>query len=188
MKPNEKPNPNSKSSNATQDSKKADSKARQELKKTGEEAKQAATEAFEETKQAASETMDEAKQKSRELAREARQRAENAIERQQKAAAVQVSGIADALHKSAGNVPEEQAWLASGMHKAGDFMDTMSDSLQKRSVSDLMHDLERYTQRQPGVVIGAAAVAGFMLARFLKSSNPATAAPNTTSPNQGGHS
>jgi len=42
-----------------------------------------------------------------------------------------------------------------------------------------MHDLEHYTRRQPGVVIGAAAVTGFLLSRFLKSSGPSTSTSAT---------
>lgn len=174
MKPNERSNSNSHSDRSQAGSKGSDPKAREELRKAGEEAKQAASESVEEAKEAASEAIDDAKRKSRELANEARQRTQEALERQKKSAAVQASGIADALRESASNVPDEQAWLASGMHRAGDFMDNMSDSLDKRSISDLVRDLEHYTQRQPGVVIGAAAVAGFMLARFLKSSSSDT--------------
>lgn len=141
--------------------------------------KNQAQDVSEDLKHATDEAVAEAKRKTQQLTEEARQRAEEAIQQQKNAAALQMEGIADALYDTAGKLTEEQAWLANGMHRAGDFIEQLSGSVKERNLSDLMHDLEHYTRRQPGVVIGAAAVTGFLLSRFLKSSVPSASTPTT---------
>jgi hypothetical protein len=53
---------------------------------------------------------------------------------------------------------------------AAERIDRASDYLHEREVRDLLRDLERFARRRPAAFVGGGLAAGFLLARFFKSS------------------
>lgn len=130
------------------------------------EAKQAGKEVREQVDTA----VEEAKQKSKELAVEAQKKAQAFANEQQKAAAQQIDGVAKALQTTADQLQQEQAWLASGVGQTAKALENTAESLRTKDVNTLISDLQSYARKQPALVLGGAAVVGFLLSRFLKSS------------------
>ncbi len=133
---------------------------KEEARRTGEEAREEINQAVEATKE-----------KGRQLAGEAKQEASKIAEQQQQNVAHHMESIADALNKTATNLDKDQAWVASGARQTAQALDNMSKSLRENDFNTIVGDIERYTREQPTLVLGGAAIAGFFLSRFLKSSD-----------------
>ncbi len=101
-----------------------------------------------------------------------------------------IDGAADELE---GQSPA----VAGAVHEAARRVDDLSDSLASRSVNDLFDAAAQFARAQPALFALGSAVAGFALARFLKSSEKngrgasfvqagGVSAPQAGSPQQGG--
>lgn len=80
-----------------------------------------------------------------------------------------VSDIASSLRESGrqfGERPNIQAFVGS----AADGLEQLAAGLRERSFADIYSDVENYARRSPVTVGAVAAVAGFLLARFIKAS------------------
>jgi ElaB/YqjD/DUF883 family membrane-anchored ribosome-binding protein len=53
-------------------------------------------------------------------------------------------------------------------HKASGAVSGLADKLRDRTVDDLIDDARDFVRKSPGIAIGVAAVAGFMLVRLIK--------------------
>ena len=53
-------------------------------------------------------------------------------------------------------------------HRASSAVSGFADSLRSRTVDDLIDDTRDFVRKSPGIAIGIAAVAGFMLVRLIK--------------------
>lgn len=53
-------------------------------------------------------------------------------------------------------------------HKASGAVSGLADKLRDRTVDDLIDDTRDFVRKSPGIAIGIAAVAGFMLVRLIK--------------------
>ena len=62
----------------------------------------------------------------------------------------------------------QEAGVAGYVDKAADYVDRVSSTLRERDLEDLMVEFEDQLRRKPAVVLGAAAVVGFALGRFLR--------------------
>jgi hypothetical protein len=62
--------------------------------------------------------------------------------------------------------------MASYVHDAAMRLEDAAKNLRQRNVDDLMDDVSRFARSQPALFFGGAMLAGFALARFLKSSAP----------------
>ncbi|MFN2329983.1 MAG: hypothetical protein ABR612_13795, partial [Chromatocurvus sp.] len=84
-----------------------------------------------------------------------------------------VQTIANALYSS-GDTLEAQGRdsMAALWRRGAASTEDLAKWLEGRSVSDLWQQAQTYARRQPGVSFGGALAAGFLLARFLKSSTP----------------
>jgi ElaB/YqjD/DUF883 family membrane-anchored ribosome-binding protein len=90
-------------------------------------------------------------------------------------AADAVSGLADAARQMAGKLEDGQAdsgnaKAAEFARKAADSMDRFSGRLRERDIEELADDARSAVRNNPAIAVGAAAVIGFALARFLKGS------------------
>lgn len=84
-------------------------------------------------------------------------------------AASSVSDIASSLRetgKGFGERPNIQAFVDN----AADGLEQLASGLRERSFAELYGEAESYARRSPALVGVAAAAAGFLLARFIKSS------------------
>jgi ElaB/YqjD/DUF883 family membrane-anchored ribosome-binding protein len=132
--------------------------------------KQQAREAQSEIKEQGRQALDDAKQKGKEMMDDAQEQAAVMVHEQQQRLAGQIDGVANALQQTARQLDNDQAWLAEGAEYAARSLSSMAGAMRNKDFGSLIHDIESYTRRQPAVVLGGAAVAGFLLTRFLKSS------------------
>lgn len=84
-------------------------------------------------------------------------------------AAQSIASIASSL-RDTGKGFEEQPNLQTFVASAADGLDQLATGLRDRSFAELYGDIEAYARRQPVVMAAGAAIAGFLLARFIKSS------------------
>lgn len=75
--------------------------------------------------------------------------------------------LADTMRSSA--AARGQTLQAKVIEVAAGSVDAFADTLSGRSISDLMADVQTYARRHPGVFVAGAALAGFALARFVRS-------------------
>lgn len=79
--------------------------------------------------------------------------------------------LADATRNVAGKYADGKAKpVADYAAKAADGLDRFSGTLKNKSVDDLTSDAKGFVKEHPAIAVGAAALIGFALARFLKSS------------------
>ncbi|WP_247895887.1 hypothetical protein [Azospirillum brasilense] len=93
------------------------------------------------------------------------------LEMQTDRAADQLGSVANALHKAAEQLNEENNGTAA--HYAGqaaDRVERVADMLRNSTMDDMVGQVERFARRQPEVFVGAAFAVGFLFARFVKSS------------------
>ena len=123
--------------------------------------KEEAAAAFEEVKAQGASVVETAQQRFGEIAEE------------QKAAGIrQAEGLARAIHRAADQLDETAPWMARYVHEAANSVDDMVQSLRDRRPRELLHSLEGFARRQPVAFFGAAALAGFAVARFARSGAP----------------
>ncbi len=109
-------------------------------------------------------------EEARASAAELRQRAERRVEEQKRSAGEEVRGIVNALRAAADKLDEqEQHGVARYAHEAADVVERFGDTIQHKSISDILTDVERASREHPAVVAGIAAVVGFAGTRFLRS-------------------
>jgi len=76
--------------------------------------------------------------------------------------------LAETLHAEAKSTEGVAQRVLGGL---ADGVSTVSDGMRGRSLGDLLADAQGYARRNPGTFAVGAAVAGFALARFLRSSS-----------------
>jgi hypothetical protein len=59
------------------------------------------------------------------------------------------------------------------VEQANDGLRRVSERLREKNLDEILRDCETFARNQPAVFLGAAAVAGFLAVRFLKSSSRA---------------
>lgn len=88
-------------------------------------------------------------------------------------AAEHVHGLAEALREAAQNLGQREEIIGSRyLEQAAGGLDRISDMVRRREPEEIAHDVMSFARRRPAIFLGTAAAAGFMLARFLKSSPP----------------
>jgi hypothetical protein len=118
-------------------------------------------------REAAQATRELAKQAGSEVAGKARATAEEG----KGAAAHRMGAVARAARAAADALREEnQEWLGSGIESAAEQLERAAGRVRDNDVNALVRDLEGFARRRPAVFVGAMAVAGLALGRFLRSS------------------
>lgn len=87
-------------------------------------------------------------------------------------AARSVSDLARALRDS-GRGFDDRPNIRAVMDSAADGLDGLAGTIRDRSYAELYADAERIARARPAAVAAAGAVAGFLLARFVKASSDA---------------
>jgi hypothetical protein len=122
---------------------------------------------------------DRAREKAGELKRQAeeaahgmRHRARSIAEQQKHAAAGRVEGVAHALRRASDDLREQgQPMIAEYSRYAAEGLESMAQSLDRRDIDDFVEGVENLARQRPVAFLGGAVVAGFALARFMKSSS-----------------
>lgn len=124
----------------------------------------------EDAREQLNESVEQIKQQGQEVAAQAKRQAADAVKSRQHDAAEQLGGVAKALRDAADDFPEQQRWLAQGAQQTAQMVDNLAQTLRENDPQELLRRVERYAREQPTVVLGGAALVGFVAARFLKSS------------------
>ncbi len=114
----------------------------------------------------------ELKRQAKETAQDMRARARSVVDQQKQAAVDRVDGIAQALRTASDELRDQgQPMAAEYSRYAADSIESMARSLERREVGDVVNSIEEFARERPGAFLGGAMVAGFALARFMKSSS-----------------
>jgi ABC-type transporter Mla subunit MlaD len=117
-----------------------------------------------------SSTTDEVRAKASDIVDSLKDEPRNAAEQQKRAGADQISKLARAAESAAAELGSDMPQAAHYVRDAAARLDRMAASVRERNVEQLMGSLDRFARAQPMAFLGGAVLAGFALARFLKSS------------------
>ncbi len=120
-------------------------------------------------------TRDELKERARDSAEDvkgaAQRRAESLFDNQKSAAAEQTHKVSQVLHKMGDEFDQQQQTTFSRWaNQLADQTDHVADQLRHQDLQHLLHNAGAYSRREPMLYMGGAIAAGFVVARFLRSS------------------
>ena len=117
----------------------------------------------------ASEIASTAVEQSRGLLDAAKGTATSFADQRKDTAAQSIADLASSLRET-GNSFEEQPSLKAFVGTAADGLEQIATGIRDRSFAEIYADIESVARRQPLTFGAGAAIAGFLLARFIKSS------------------
>lgn len=100
------------------------------------------------------------------------------LDRQVETGAEAVGHLAGAVKRGAQELERDSPQLASLMRTAADRMDDYAHGMRDQSVDQLMRAASDFTRRQPAMVFGLAALAGFFAMRTLKATPTTVSSPS----------
>jgi hypothetical protein len=113
----------------------------------------------------------ELKQEVHEATEQAKEQVRSAATHQKDAAARQMDGFAHALMAAADDLRGRgQDFAAEYVREAAGGLERASGAMRDRDLDQIMADVEDFARRQPVAFIGGAVVAGFGIARLMRSS------------------
>lgn len=114
--------------------------------------------------------VEQAKQQASAALDQARDQVRTRLSEQKDAAASKLDTVAQALHRTADGLSDEQAGPIGGYaHRAAEQVERLSGYLQEHDLSDITREAEYFARRRPAVFLGGAFLLGLMAARFMKS-------------------
>lgn len=123
------------------------------------------------TGDAARRTMDEAKEYTKDMAGRAKEQGRSMFDEQKDSAARQVDSAAHAFRNTAEQLQGEgQSQASRYVGMFAEQLESFGGQLRHKNMDSLIRDAEDLARRSPGVFLAGSVVAGFVLARFLKSS------------------
>ena len=115
---------------------------------------------------------DSAQEQTRALWQDAKESARSMLDEHKHSAASGICDIAEALRTSARNLSgKDQTTVARLARGAADGLDQLSGAIERRDLDGWVREAEALARRRPVAFFGAAVAAGFLAARFLKSSS-----------------
>ena len=96
-----------------------------------------------------------------------------------------VSNVAQSTKTAADELEADAPQIAGLVRGVADRLEDYSRALENQSVTDLYMAAKDFTRRQPALVFGMAALAGFFVLRTLKSSQSSQASRTQTGNRQG---
>ena len=112
------------------------------------------------------------KRQAGESAEDMRQRARSAVDQQKETAIGGIEGVAHALRSASDDLRERgQPLAAEYSRQVADGLESLTNWVSRRNIDDVTGGLEDFARQRPVAFIGGAMVAGFALARFMKSSS-----------------
>lgn len=115
--------------------------------------------------------VDDVKREARDAADHVKHKARATANTQKEAVAERMGGFAHALNTASEDLRESgQDFAAEYVHKAAGGLEHVSDVMRERDVDQLLGTVEDFARRQPVAFLGAAVMAGFGIARLMKSS------------------
>lgn len=124
-------------------------------------------------RQRGSQATGDVKEKTGQLVDEARHKASANMSGQMNRAADGLGSIAQAVRHTGQQLrSEDKSGIAGYADAAADQVERFSTYLRDSDFEDVVHEVEQIARRQPFLFLGGAFLAGFLGARFLKSSSP----------------
>lgn len=115
---------------------------------------------------------EQAQQKAREAAGQAREEALRRADSQKGFVADYISNFSEAVRSMAMQFKDQdQVSLADYTYRLADRTDTLADRLRDENSESLLKQAQDFSRREPALFIGGMVAGGFLLSRFLKSSN-----------------
>jgi len=127
----------------------------------------------------ASEVAQAAKEQLSSAAQPIADKARDVAEEQRKSGADRLEGVARAVHTAADDIGKQVPQLAGYVHSGAEQLQRASRLLRENSIDDLLQMTNRLAHDRPLAFIGGSVAAGFVLARFLKSSGASSMQPGT---------
>jgi len=121
-------------------------------------------------KQAAQSAQRAAKEQASEFAADLGHELGHTAEEQKLRGVEAMQGFARAINSAAGELEEQSPKVARYVREAADSVETLSNNLRGKSVTELMRAASDLARSQPVVFLAGAVASGFVLSRFLKSS------------------
>lgn len=84
--------------------------------------------------------------------------------------AERIDRLGRAVHGAADEIGKEIPQAADYVHVAADSLESAASHLRSRSVEDLIGAFNRFARQQPVAAFAGAVLAGFVVSRFIKSS------------------
>jgi ElaB/YqjD/DUF883 family membrane-anchored ribosome-binding protein len=106
---------------------------------------------------------------------------QDALDQQLARGAQVVTNVARSARRAADELDNDAPQIAGLVRGVADRVEEYSSSLQNQSVTDVYQAASDFTRRQPAVVFGVAALAGFFALRTLKVSAPRNESARRTS-------
>ena len=91
--------------------------------------------------------------------------------------AASAAKLADAMRLAANDLAKESPSLAGAVRTFAANVDSCADRLQNQTVEELTRNASNYTRKQPALVFGLAALAGFFAFRTFKSAQSVSSPP-----------
>ena len=104
------------------------------------------------------------------LADTAKSQARGVVDEQKNFAAERVGGIARVAHRTAEQLEGELPLAASYVREAGAGIEGIAGAIREQNVEELLAALEDFAEHRPATAFVVSMLAGFALARFVKSS------------------
>jgi len=99
------------------------------------------------------------------------------LDKQVSSGATMVGHLARSAQRAAQELDREAPQLAGIVRAAADRMDGYASNLQDQSVDQLVKGASDFTRKQPALMFGLAALAGFFVMRTLKSAPTSVSSP-----------
>ncbi|MGF7163124.1 gas vesicle protein [Rhodoligotrophos appendicifer] len=112
----------------------------------------------------------ELRNEAKDMAQSVVSQAKGAVDSQIDRGADQLSGVAEAVRRSADELEEKSPLAARGVRQAASAISSVAASIKGRGLDGVVGAVDDFAHRQPAAFFGAAVLAGFALSRFLKSS------------------
>ncbi|MDO9383555.1 MAG: hypothetical protein Q7T86_11890 [Hyphomicrobiaceae bacterium] len=136
--------------------------------------KRSATEDLHDLHDEAGQRLADVSDKAKEVAAEAGERVGTMFEDQKKIGAEYIGKLARAAETAAGQLEREAPEVAAYLHRGIGQVKAFSENLTSRSPRELVDDVQDLARNNPAMFLGATALVGFAVSRFLKSSAPST--------------
>lgn len=130
----------------------------------------------EDLKQRASQHAGDARDLVSNIATEAKSKVSEMVDQQKNAGADKLTGLSRAAHNAAGELEQQSPQVAQLVRDAASTVDNFADDLRTSSLSDVVASISSFARKQPVAFFAASVLAGFVLARFVKS-EPASIEP-----------
>jgi uncharacterized phage infection (PIP) family protein YhgE len=139
-------------------------------KAKADDAKQSLSASAENAKERLSGSAEKMKSNARDAAGQLAEGTRDFANEQMKTGADNVERFGHAVHGAADQLGKEMPQVAGYIHSAADTLEDAASSLRDRSVEDLLGSFRDFARRQPVAALAGSVLAGFAIARFLKSS------------------